>query len=479
MPQLSERQGPGFKSVSSPGAARRSAASACLLLGAFVFGGCNALLGNSEPGQLGSSGGGGAVGSDGGASGGAPSSGGAPAASGGDGSGGSVSGSGGDGSGGQLGAECVPACPSDQGCLSGSCHPVLPECVGLSAGTRVCSEDGTSAFACGPTLASRQDESLCEHFCSKGACVQPPSCIGLPTTCGPSESGSCCASPLVAGGTFLRGSADDFPATIASFRLDKYEVTVGRFRKFVAAMVGGWMPPAGSGKHAHLRGSLGLVGTSGEDEGGWDSAWSAGGTTYRVFSGPGTADDWDLSLTCGQDQVHTWTSAADLNETLPINCVNWYQAAAFCIWDGGFLPSEAEWEYAAAGGQLERTYPWGTAPPDATRSAHDCLGDGSAADDCLFTDILAVGKLPAGDGIFGQSDLAGNMWEWTGDWFSTPYAIVDCEDCISTQADENEGRSARGGSWMTDATSQGSIYRNYGVPDSASEFFGVRCAREP
>src|SRR5690606_23220323 len=123
MPQLSERQGPGFKSVSSPGAARRSAASACLLLGAFVFGGCNALLGNSEPGQLGSSGGGGAVGSDGGASGGAPSSGGAPAAS------------GGDGSGGQLGAECVPACPSDQGCLSGSCHPVLPECVGLSAGT--------------------------------------------------------------------------------------------------------------------------------------------------------------------------------------------------------------------------------------------------------------------------------------------------------------------------------------------------------
>jgi hypothetical protein len=43
----------------------------------------------------------------------------------------------------------------------------------------------------------------------------------------------------------------------------------------------------------------------------------------------------------------TWRDSAGTEENLPINCVNWYEAYAFCIWDGGFLPSEAEWEYAA------------------------------------------------------------------------------------------------------------------------------------
>jgi formylglycine-generating enzyme required for sulfatase activity len=46
-----------------------------------------------------------------------------------------------------------------------------------------------------------------------------------------------------------------------------------------------------------------------------------------------------------------------------MNCVNWYEAYAFCIWDVGFLPRETEWEYAAVGGNQQRQYPWGTADP--------------------------------------------------------------------------------------------------------------------
>ena len=63
----------------------------------------------------------------------------------------------------------------------------------------------------------------------------------------------------------------------------------------------------------------------------------------------------------------TWTpspvSGSASQENLPINCVDWAEAYAFCIWDGGFLPSEAEWEYAAAGGSLQLDYPWGSAGP--------------------------------------------------------------------------------------------------------------------
>jgi formylglycine-generating enzyme required for sulfatase activity len=50
----------------------------------------------------------------------------------------------------------------------------------------------------------------------------------------------------------------------------------------------------------------------------------------------------------------TWTASVGGNENLPINGVNWWESYAFCIWDGGFLPSEAEWESAAAGGDQQR-----------------------------------------------------------------------------------------------------------------------------
>jgi sulfatase modifying factor 1 len=77
--------------------------------------------------------------------------------------------------------------------------------------------------------------------------VLPGSCVGLPMTCGASGDDNCCNSPVVIGGTYDRSydlagdvnSGDmSFPATIGSFHLDKYEVTVGRFRAFVTAAMG-------------------------------------------------------------------------------------------------------------------------------------------------------------------------------------------------------------------------------------------------
>src|SRR5580704_6839465 len=59
----------------------------------------------------------------------------------------------------------------------------------------------------------------------------------------------------------------------------------------------------------------------------------------------------------------TWTETAGSSENLPITEAHWYAAYAFCIWDGGFLPSEAEWNYAAAGGSDQRAYPWSPAFP--------------------------------------------------------------------------------------------------------------------
>ena len=140
---------------------------------------------------------------------------------------------------------------------------------------------------------------------------------------------------------------------MSGFRLDKYLATVGRFRAFVAASVAGWVPAAGSGKHVHLNGGQGLVNSGGAGyEPGWDPT-----DTLELAT---TSADWMARLNC-EPSFHTWTDIPGQNESLPINCVDWYEAYAFCIWDGGFLPSEAEWEDAAAGGAEQRAYPWGSA----------------------------------------------------------------------------------------------------------------------
>jgi formylglycine-generating enzyme required for sulfatase activity len=216
--------------------------------------------------------------------------------------------------------------------------------------------------------------------------------------CGTERDASCCESPAVAGGPFFRtyqnsgtgptGEAD--PATISSFALDKYLVTVGRFRQFVTAWKGGWLPAEGTGKHTHLNGGMGLNSVDGGYEPGWLASYDA------------DVDPTDVNLACGSSgfnsntaagDYYTWTPVAATNENLPINCANWYEAYAFCIWDGGFLPSEAEWAYAAAGGSAQLEYPWGVATPGtATLYAdYNCYYPDSSGRCTGFENIAPVG----------------------------------------------------------------------------------------
>jgi formylglycine-generating enzyme required for sulfatase activity len=125
---------------------------------------------------------------------------------------------------------------------------------------------------------------------------------------------------------------------------------------------------------------------------------------------------------------------AGKNENLPINCVNWYEAYAFCIWDGGFLPSEAEWEYAAAGGNRQRQYPWGTTFPSDINNRYAIFGcnypsgpmDGGC--DASVANIAPVGTPLLGAGYWSHLDLAGNVMELTLDTYAD-YSSVACIDC--------------------------------------------------
>jgi formylglycine-generating enzyme required for sulfatase activity len=286
----------------------------------------------------------------------------------------------------------------------------------------------------------------------------------------------------VKGGTYYRtyknngnGPTDlALSATVSSFRLDKYLVTLGRFRRFVAAWNGGagYSPPAGSGKHAHLNGGQGLANSAGPGtcEPGW------------VASDNGNIAPTNANLACNATYP-TWTNTPGTQENLPINCVNWWESYAFCIWDGGFLPSESEWEYAAAGGSQQREYPWGTTAPGTGNeyAIYGCYypsgsGSGTFADCTGVANIAPVGKATQGGGLWGQLDLAGNVWEWSLDWYAS---FVDrCTDCVNLTA--ASGRVHRGGYFGTSTSYLLPPHARYrGTPTNRSSDIGFRCARTP
>ncbi len=373
------------------------------------------------------------------------------------------------GTNGQWGAAttCPYAC-SGANC-AGVCVANAKQCAGN--GVQTCGTNGQwgNAVACGSATP----------FCvGAGVCLGPnctPGGAGL-TNCGASSE-SCCTSSVVPGGTFLRtyspdgdgGTTGSDPATVSQFRMDKYEVTVGRFRQFVTAWNGGagWLPSAGSGKHtqAHAGQGLAVGGSAGTYEPGW------------VTSDNSNLAPTNANLACNASYA-TWTPSVGGSETLPINCVNWWEAYAFCIWDGGFLPSEAEWEYVAAGGSQYRVYPWGSTGPGTTNqyAIYGCYyptGSGSCTG---VKNAAPVGTAPQGAGLWGQVDLGGEVWEWNLDLYASSY-LNPCTDCanLGTASD----RVFRGGSFYFSSSGLQAQYRSDDAP--AGRYYGVgfRCARAP
>ena len=283
-------------------------------------------------------------------------------------------------------------------------------------------------------------------------------CADLQRTCGPSGDQSCCGAQPVPGGMFFRSydmAIDGLfpnmtnPAMVSSFSLDTYEVTVGRFRQFVEAGFGTQASPpiAGTGGHPNLAGSE------------WSATWNS--------QLPADTATLIADLACNTFQ--TWTAAPGANETKPINCAPWYVAFAFCIWDGGYLPTEAEWNFAAAGGTEQRAYPW-SMPADVTTL------------DCSYADYQAcpagisnAGALsPQGDGRFGHADLGGNVWEWILDYQAAAYQ-TPCTDCANLTA--SGSRIVRGGSFVSTPANLRASDRFQYAPTAHNDNVGIRCAR--
>jgi formylglycine-generating enzyme required for sulfatase activity len=180
------------------------------------------------------------------------------------------------------------------------------------------------------------------------------------------------------------------------------------------------------------------------------------------------------ALACNP-QWATWTDTAGANEDLAINCITWFEAFAFCAWDGGFLPTEAEWNYAASGGSDQRAYPWSSPPGSITL---DCTyANYDPMPECVSPPQGAVNRVgsesPKGDGKFGHADLGGNVQEWTLDWSAT-YGNP-CSDCADLTA--AAGRALRGGDFRFFGPNLRVAKRYSGAPTVRGGEIGARCAR--
>jgi formylglycine-generating enzyme required for sulfatase activity len=168
-------------------------------------------------------------------------------------------------------------------------------------------------------------------------------------------------------------------------------------------------------------------------------------------------------------------------EDHPVVHVSWRDASAYAAWAGKRLPTEAEWEYAARGGLEQKLYPWGDELTPGGR--HLCniwqgeFPEHNTAEDGYVT-TSPIDAYPANG--FDLLSTAGNVWEWSADWFSPDEHLVANRDNPQGPA-HGMAKVIKGGSFLCHA-SYCNRYRvaarTSNTPDSSTSNMGFRCVRD-
>lgn len=300
----------------------------------------------------------------------------------------------------------------------------------------------------------------------------------------------------IAGGEFLMGATDnegrpdEYPqhkVKLDGFWMDVNEVTNADFKKFVTAT--GYVTTAEKAPDWEEMKKQLPPGTPKPDASELVAA-------SLVFAQPGhpvpltDASQW-WSWVKGANWKHPRGPGTNINgkDHYPAVHISWDDAVAYCKWAGKRLPTEAEWEYAARGGLDNARYPWGNEDIEAGKPKANTW-QGSFPDKNTVWDRfdrLAPVKSFAANG-FGLYDMAGNVWEWTADWYRPDYYQTVKNGTVQNPAGPSSSydpmeptipkKVVRGGSFMCNA----SYCKGYRVtsrmktsPDTGLEHTGFRC----
>ena len=235
---------------------------------------------------------------------------------------------------------------------------------------------------------------------------------------------------------------------VATFDLDIYEVTNRDFAAFVDAT--GFETEAERWR--------------------WSLVFNPGETANPELEQRPAETPWWLRVD-DADWRRPRGPGSEAEPELPVVHVSWADADAFCAWRGRRLPTEAEWDLAAAAGNDgagHARYPWGDDPaPDGQWVANVWQGDDFPIEDEAadgHTYLAPVGSYPAN--ALGVFDLGGNVWEWCDDWYLPGGAGGE--------------KVLKGGSWLCAASyceGYRNANRNHSAPDSGLDNTGFRCAR--
>jgi formylglycine-generating enzyme required for sulfatase activity len=232
---------------------------------------------------------------------------------------------------------------------------------------------------------------------------------------------------FIPGGTFRMGSDKHYPeeapvhrVTVDSFWIDQTPVTNRDFRKFVNA--------TGYVTFAEIRPN------PRDYPGALPHMLKAGSLVFAPPKKPVDLSDWSQWWTFkfGADWRHPYGPRSSISglDDHPVVHIAYRDAEAYAQWAGKSLPTEAEWEYAARGGLEGREFAWGDEfIPAGRRMANTWHGDfphQSLARDARKRTSRVTAYPPNGYGVF---DMIGNVWEWTGDWFTSKHTADAPKAC--------------------------------------------------
>jgi iron(II)-dependent oxidoreductase len=314
---------------------------------------------------------------------------------------------------------------------------------------RLAREPGSAALAYFAQLVALHEEMHCEAFTYTRQTLRMHA--AEPGTAGkPVQSAVRRDDAEIPGGELMLGASPGtgfvfdnekwaHPVTVLPFRMARTAVTNGEFVAFVE--------DAG-----YKRREL----------------WSSEGWSWRMDAKADSPVYWQRDA--GRWFERRFDTLVPLAAHLPVLHVNWFEADAYCRWAGRRLPSEAEWEFAAAvqtAGEKTR-YPWGNAVPDERRA--NLYG--------ATHERVDVGALPEGDSPWGCRQMMGNVWEWTSDWFGAYPGFVADPYKEYSQPWFGNHKVLRGGCYATRGHLIRNTWRNFYTPDRRDVFAGFRtCER--